>query len=618
MKQWIFADAATGWIRFASVISLVIRKLDLPPAQHQIIRSLAGHIVAGVASDEETRAFHEFCASLDHGVGQLSTRLLRLRGGGGLVTGWALADIWPVPPPPRKTLFMAITRALLSVSDKTGLAEFAKELHDMGVELLSTGGTSAALRDAGLPVIDVSEFTGAPELFDGRLKTLHPKVHGGLLQRRDDANHIAQAKANDIPPIDLVVVNLYPFEETVAKPNVTLEEAIEKIDIGGPSMLRSAAKNHMSVTVIVDPADYAKVIEEMKENNGNTTKGFREQLAVKVFMRTSQYDAAITDYLGQCRTGTCCNFTLSLPLEQELRYGDNPHQKCALYGNFREFFTQIQGKELSYTNILDIEGASDLILDFVRPTVAILKHTNPCGVGQDDEDLRVAWQKAFETDRQAPFGGVIVCNRPLTLELARVISEIFTDVIIAPEFETDARALLQKKKNLRLMVMNEAYLAEKQSPVIRSCPGGIMVMDRDHTALGLDNLESKVVTKRPPTQDEMRAMRFGWRIVKHVKSNAIVYSSSDRTLGIGAGQMSRVDSSRIAIWKAKEAGLDLKGSIVASDAMFPFADGLQSAIDAGATACIQPGGSVRDEEVIAAADAAGMAMIFTGHRHFRH
>ncbi len=513
---------------------------------------------------------------------------------------------------------MAITRALLSVSDKTGLAEFAKELHDMGVELLSTGGTSAALRDAGLPVIDVSEFTGAPELFDGRLKTLHPKVHGGLLQRRDDANHIAQAKANNIPPIDLVVVNLYPFEETVAKPNVTLEEAIEKIDIGGPSMLRSAAKNHMSVTVIVDPADYGRVIEEMKENNGNTTKGFREQLAVKVFMRTSEYDAAITDYLGQCRTGTCCNFTLSLPLEQELRYGDNPHQKCALYGNFREYFTQIQGKELSYTNVLDIEAAADLILDFVRPTVAILKHTNPCGVGQDDEDLRIAWQKAFETDRQAPFGGVIVCNRPLTLELARVISEIFTDVIIAPEFESDARALLQKKKNLRLMVMNDAYLAEKQSPVIRSCPGGIMVMDRDHTALGLDKLESKVVTKRPPTQEEMRAMRFGWRIVKHVKSNAIVYASADRTLGIGAGQMSRVDSSRIAIWKAKESGLDLKGSIVASDAMFPFADGLQSAIDAGATACIQPGGSIRDEEVIAAADAAGMAMIFTGHRHFRH
>jgi phosphoribosylaminoimidazolecarboxamide formyltransferase / IMP cyclohydrolase len=513
---------------------------------------------------------------------------------------------------------MPITRALLSVSDKTGLADFAKELHELGVELLSTGGTSKALRDAGLPVIDVSEFTGAPELFDGRLKTLHPKVHGGLLHKRDDKQHMAQAIEHNIPPIDLVVVNLYPFEETVAKPDVTLEEAIENIDIGGPSMLRSAAKNHCSVTVVVDPADYPKVLEEMKENKGNTTKGFREQLAVKVFLRTSQYDAAINNYLGQCRTGTCNNFSLNLPLEQELRYGDNPHQKCALYGDFRTYFTQVQGKELSYTNILDIEAASDLILDFVRPTVGILKHTNPCGVGQDDESLKVAWQKAFETDRQAPFGGVIVVNRPLTIELARTISEIFTDVIIAPEFEPEARALLQKKKNLRLMKMNDAYIAEKKSPVIRSCPGGIMVMDRDHTALGLDNLESKVVTKRPPTEEEMRAMRFGWRIVKHVKSNAIVYTKSDRTLGIGAGQMSRVDSSRIAVWKAREAGLDLKGSIVASDAMFPFADGLQSAIDAGATACIQPGGSIRDEEVIAAADAAGMAMIFTGHRHFRH
>jgi phosphoribosylaminoimidazolecarboxamide formyltransferase/IMP cyclohydrolase len=513
---------------------------------------------------------------------------------------------------------MPIARALLSVSDKTGLADFARELHQFGVELLSTGGTSKALRDAGLPVIDVSEFTGAPELFDGRLKTLHPKVHGGLLHRRDDKGHLEQAKIHDIPPIDLVVVNLYPFEQTVANPDVSMEDAIENIDIGGPSMLRSAAKNHSHVTVVVDPADYSRVIEEMKAHHGDTTKGFREQLAVKVFLRTSQYDAAITNFLGQSRRGTGCNFTLSLPLEQELRYGDNPHQKCSLYGNFNKFFTQVQGKELSYTNILDIEAAADLILDFVRPTVAILKHTNPCGVGQDDEDLRVAWQKAFETDRQAPFGGVIVCNRPLSLELARVISEIFTDVIIAPEFDADARALLQKKKNLRLMKMNDAYLIEKKSSVIRSCPGGIMVMDRDHTALGLENLESKVVTKRPPTEDEMRAMRFGWRIVKHVKSNAIVYASNDRTLGIGAGQMSRVDSSRIAIWKAKEAGLDLKGSIVASDAMFPFADGLQSAIDAGATACIQPGGSVRDEEVIAAADAAGMAMVFTGHRHFRH
>ncbi len=513
---------------------------------------------------------------------------------------------------------MAITRALISVSDKEGLVEFAEGLAEMGVELLSTGGTAKALREAGLTVTDVSEFTGAPELFDGRVKTLHPKVHGGLLHRRDDPQHIADAEKHQIPPIDLVVVNLYPFEETVAVEGVTLAEAIEKIDIGGPSMLRSAAKNHSHVTVIVSPEDYGRVLEEMRDNGGDTSRGLREQLAVKVFLRTSEYDSAITSYLGQSRQGTGSSFSLSLPLEQELRYGDNPHQKCSMYGNFGKCFTQLQGKGLSYTNVIDIEAAADLILEFVRPTVAILKHTNPCGVGQDDEDLRVAWKKAFETDRQAPFGGVIVTNRPLTIELARVISEIFTDVIIAPEYEPDARALLQKKKNLRLMKMNDAYLLLKKKPVIRSSPGGIMVMDRDLQALGLEDLESKVVTKRPPTQEELRAMRFGWRIVKNVKSNAIVYIHADRTLGIGAGQMSRVDSSRIAVWKAKEAGLDLKGSIVASDAMFPFADGLQSAIDAGATACIQPGGSMRDEEVIAAADAAGMAMVFTGHRHFRH
>jgi phosphoribosylaminoimidazolecarboxamide formyltransferase/IMP cyclohydrolase len=516
------------------------------------------------------------------------------------------------------TTLMAIKRALLSVSDKSGLIEFAQGLHGFGVELLSTGGTAKSLREAGLPVIDVAYYTGAPELFEGRVKTLHPKVHGGLLQKRDDAEHQAQAAEHAIPCIDLVVVNLYPFEQTIAREGVTLEEAIENIDIGGPSMLRSASKNYASVTVVADPKDYPRVLEQMNENAGDTTLALREELAVKVFLRTSQYDAAITNYLGKCKNGTRCSLTISLPLDQELRYGDNPHQKATLYGDFSSCFTQIQGKELSYTNILDIEAAADLILDFRRPSVGILKHTNPCGVGQDDEDLRVAWQKAFETDRQAPFGGVIVVNRPLTEALARVISEIFTDVIIAPDFEAGARTVLQKKKNLRIMKMNEAYLKAKTDPLIRSCPGGIMVMDRDHTALGLDHLEEKVVTKRPPTQDELRAMRFAWRIVKHVKSNAIVYATSDRTLGIGAGQMSRIDSSRIAVWKAKEAGLNLEGSVIASDAMFPFADGLQTAIDAGVTACIQPGGSVRDEEVIAAADAAGIAMVFTGHRHFRH
>lgn len=514
---------------------------------------------------------------------------------------------------------MAIQRALLSVSDKSGLIDFAKGLVKHDVELLSTGGTAKALRDAGLTVMDVSEFTGAPELFEGRVKTLHPKVHGGLLHKRDDDLHLKQAKDNDIPPIDLVVVNLYPFEETISKDGVTLEEAIENIDIGGPSMLRSAAKNYKSVTVVADPKDYDRVLAEMEEHKGDTSFKLREELAVKVFLRTSTYDTAITNYLSQAGEGTRSQFTISLPLDRELRYGDNPHQPTTLYGNFSDVFTQLQGKELSYTNILDIEAASDLITDFVRPTVGILKHTNPCGLGQDDEDLRKAWQLAFETDTQAPFGGVIVVNRALTEGLARIISSIFTDVIIAPDFEPEARAILQKKKNLRLIKLNaEAWEGVRKDPVIRSAPGGLMVMGRDHTTLGLDNIEEKVVTKRPPTEDEIRAMRFGWRVVKHVKSNAIVYSGTDRTLGIGAGQMSRVDSSRIAVWKANEAGLSLKGSIMASDAMLPFADGLQAAIEAGATACIQPGGSIRDQEVIDAADEAGIAMVFTGHRHFRH
>lgn len=514
---------------------------------------------------------------------------------------------------------MAIQRALLSVSDKTGLVDFAKQLHELNVELLSTGGTSKAIRDAGIPVIDVSDFTGAPELFEGRVKTLHPKVHGGLLHRRDSEEHLKQAKENDIPAIDLVVVNLYPFEETVAKDGVTLEEAIEKIDIGGPSMLRSAAKNYQSVTVVTDSSDYSRVIDEMQQNEGDTTPAFRQELALKVFLRTTQYDGAISNFLSKKTDTHCSTLSITLPLDRKLRYGDNPHQASSIYGSFSDCFTQLQGKELSYTNILDIEAAADIIFDFVRPSVAILKHTNPCGIGQDDECLREAWNKAFATDTQAPFGGVIVCNRPLSEKLARVIAEIFTDVIIAPDFEPEARAILQKKKNLRLIKMNvDAYSIAKKQPVIKSAPGGIMVMDRDHSVLGLENMETKVVTKRPPTEEEMRAMRFAWRVVKHVKSNAIVYAKSDRTLGIGAGQMSRVDSSRIAVWKAGDAGLSLEGSVIASDALFPFADGLEAAVNAGATACIQPGGSIRDEEVIAAADAAGMAMVFTEHRHFRH
>jgi phosphoribosylaminoimidazolecarboxamide formyltransferase / IMP cyclohydrolase len=512
---------------------------------------------------------------------------------------------------------MPITRALLSVSDKTGILDFAKGLSALGVEILSTGGTAKHLKDNGVPVIDVSEHTKFPELFDGRVKTLHPKVHGGLLQRRDNDEDIRDAKKHDIPVIDLVAINLYPFEQTVAKPGVTLEEAIENIDIGGPSMLRSAAKNHRWVTVVSDPADYSVVLAEMKENASETTLATRERLACKVFLRTSSYDSAIAAFLNKEQTSQK-TFSVSLPLYSELRYGDNPHQHAALYGNFGDYFTKLHGKDLSYTNVLDVSAAAGLVQEFRRPTVAILKHTNPCGVGCAESDLREAWEKAFETDKQAPFGGVIVTNRSMTLALAKLISEIFTDVIIAPDFDADARAHLQKKKNLRLIQMLETVPGALSEPIIRNAPGGLMVMDSDPRALGLDDLETKVKTKRPPTRDELEAMRFAWRVVKHVKSNAIVFAGEDRTLAIGAGQMSRVDSCRIAIWKAKEAGLSLDGSVVASDAMFPFADGLVACAEAGATAAIQPGGSLRDEEVIAAANERDLAMVFTGHRHFLH
>ena len=512
---------------------------------------------------------------------------------------------------------MSIQRALLSVSDKTGLADLAKGLASMGVELLSSGGTAKFLAAEGVPVKEVSEHTGFPELFDGRVKTLHPKIHGGLLQRRDLPEHQKQAKEHDIPTIDLVVVNLYPFEQTIVREGVTLDEAIENIDIGGPSMLRSAAKNYASVTVVTDPADYAIVLDEMRHHKGDTTLSTRERLAWKVFQRTSAYDAAIARYLN--KEQECAkSFNLSLPLYSELRNGDNPHQSASLYGNFGDYFVKLHGKELSYTNVLDIEGAAALALEFRRPTVGILKHTNPCGVGCADEDLREAWEKAFETDKQAPFGGVIVINRPMTLALAKVIGEIFTDVIIAPDYEADARAHLQKKKNLRLIQMLPGVAEALKQPVIRSAPGGLMVMDSDAKALGLDDIENKVVTERPPTMEEIEAMRFAWRIVKNVKSNAIVFAAHDRTLGIGAGQMSRVDSCRIAVWKAEQAGLSLKGSAVASDAFFPFPDGLISCAEAGATCAIQPGGSVKDLDVIAAANERKMAMVFTGFRHFKH
>ena len=508
---------------------------------------------------------------------------------------------------------MKIARALISVSDKKGIADFARALEKLGIDIISTGGTSELLRREGVPVRDISSFTDFPEVLEGRVKTLHPRVHGGLLYKRGNPLHEAQAKECGFQPIDLVVVNLYPFEATIEKPGVTLAEAIEQIDIGGPSIIRSAAKNYESVTVVVDPADYDMVLETIRDHEGETTLRLRERLAIKAFIKTSDYDRAIGTFLNQ-EQSTDASFSLSLPLVTRLRYGENPHQAAALYGNFEKFFEKLHGKELSFNNILDISAAANLIAEFSEPTVAILKHTNPCGVGSD-ADLREAWEKAFATDKQAPFGGVIVCNRPVTESLAKAVSEIFSEVIIAPDFEADARALFQKKKNLRL-IRAIVPPAEKPSQDFRSVAGGLLVQEKD--VGDLIDLATKVVTKRKPTEAEMDAMIFGWRVVKNVKSNAIVYAASDRTLGIGAGQMSRVDASRIAVWKAAAAGLSLKNSAVASDAFFPFADGLVAAAEAGSTCAIQPGGSVRDAEVIAAADERDMAMIVTGVRHFRH
>ena len=507
---------------------------------------------------------------------------------------------------------MKIRRALISVSDKTGIAAFARALEGQGVDIISTGGTAVLLRKEKIPVRDISSFTAFPEVLEGRVKTLHPRVHGGLLYKRGDPKHEEEARECGFDPIDLVAVNLYPFEATVAKRGVTLADAIENIDIGGPSMIRSAAKNYESVTVVVDPADYDTVLDDMGKHDGETTLKLRERLAIKAFTRTAEYDRAIANFLNKAQR-TEASFSLSLPLAMRLRYGENPHQDAALYGDFDKYFEKLQGKELSFNNILDVSAATNLIAEFDAPTIAILKHTNPCGVGSDP-DLRKAWEKAFATDKQAPFGGIIVCNRPLNEAVAKVISEIFSEVIVAPDFEIEARAILQKKKNLRLIRLLSPAKEARPSTDLRSVCGGVLVQDADVDR----EMTANVVTKRRPTKTELNSMSFGWRVVKHVKSNAIVYAKSDRTLGIGAGQMSRVDASRIAVWKADEAGLSLKGSAVASDAFFPFPDGLIAAADAGATCAIQPGGSVRDEEVIAAANERKMAMIFTGVRHFRH
>jgi phosphoribosylaminoimidazolecarboxamide formyltransferase/IMP cyclohydrolase len=514
----------------------------------------------------------------------------------------------------------AIARALISVSDKTGLVEFARGLHALGVEILSTGGTAAALTAAGIPVVSVSDFTGSPEILDGRVKTLHPKIHGGLLARRDDAKHREQMQANEIRPIDLVVVNLYPFEATVAKPGCSLEDAIENIDIGGPSMIRSAAKNHHDVAVVVDPADYGPVLDEMRRGGGSVSLATRQRLARRAFQITARYDGAIADYLGSRETTEEAPFgaTLHIALRkaQDLRYGENPHQKAALYGDFFAGIEQLHGKELSYNNIVDTNAALWLMREFLAdpPTVAILKHNTPCGVATG-RSVADAYRAAYATDPESPFGGILIANQEWTLELSQVVDEIFTEVLIAPAFEPAALEFLRKKKNRRLMLWRPAAM-DGVLREMRSVVGGLLVQDADRAIE--DPAEARVVTRRPPSDAEVTAMRFGLKVVKHVKSNAIAFVAPDRTLALGGGATSRVDPVHAARAKAGRVGVSLADSVLASDAFFPFPDGIEEAAAAGATAIIQPGGSVRDDEVIAAADRLNVAMVFTGVRHFRH
>ena len=526
---------------------------------------------------------------------------------------------------------VAIKRALLSVSDKTGLSELCAVLARHGVELVSTGGTAKALREAGLEVRDISDLTGFPEMMDGRVKTLHPKVHGGLLAVRDNDEHVAAMREHEIGAIDLVVVNLYPFAATVAR-GAERDEIIENIDIGGPSMVRSAAKNHASVTIVTDPADYARLIAEMESKGGATSYEFRRLCAAKAYAATAEYDAMIASWFAFADQGEMFPASLPVPLRlaNTLRYGENPHQSAALYvpavigtrGIGQA--TQVQGKELSYNNLNDADAALGLVAEFRDgpPTVVIVKHANPCGVATG-ETLIEAYKNAFECDSVSAFGGIIAVNRPLDGATAEAISEIFTEVVAAPDADDAARAVFAKKKNLRLLLTGDLPDAARPGLDMKTIAGGVLVQSRDNGRISRADL--KVVTKRAPTERELADCLFAWTIAKHVKSNAIVYAKDGVSAGIGAGQMNRRDSARIAAIKAREAAESFGwseprtiGSAVASDAFFPFPDGLLAAVEAGATAVIQPGGSLNDDKVIAAADEAGLAMVFTGMRHFRH
>lgn len=521
-----------------------------------------------------------------------------------------------------------IKRALISVSDKTGIVEFAKQLAGLGIEILSTGGTAKLLAEHEVPVTEVSDYTGFPEMLDGRVKTLHPKIHGGLLGRRDLKSHIEAMQQHDIPAIDMVVVNLYPFEQTIAREDCDLALAIENIDIGGPTMLRSAAKNHASVTVIVDANDYTPVLQAMQDNQGATTKALRFQLALKVFEHTARYDGAIANYLSKWNAeGTDQqtfggSYSAQWRKTQNMRYGENPHQSAAFYvdpvtnSGCIAAATQVQGKELSYNNIADTDAALECVKSFDAPACVIVKHANPCGVAIAN-DINKAYDLAFQTDPTSAFGGIIAFNQTLDSNTAKtIIDRQFVEVIIAPGIDEDAKKILAEKKNIRVLESGQWQHAVSPGLDFKRVVGGLLMQQRDTGVINEDDL--KIVTKRSPSTDEMRDLLFAWKVGKFVKSNAIVYCRNGQTIGIGAGQMSRIYSARIAAIKAADEQLEVKGSVMASDAFFPFRDGLDQAAEVGITAVIQPGGSMRDDEVIAAADEHDIAMVFTGMRHFRH
>ena len=523
-----------------------------------------------------------------------------------------------------------IRRAIISVSDKSGIEALARALDGFGVEILSTGGTAQMLKKSGIPVKDVSKHTGFPEIMDGRVKTLHPKIHGGILARRDNEAHLKAMTENDIAGIDMLIVNLYPFTQTV-RSGADFDSCIENIDIGGPAMIRAAAKNHDFVTILTDPQDYQSVLDDMAANDGAVTYNVRKKLAANAYALTAAYDSAIAGWFaGQAGETDAYPRRISFAgtLKETLRYGENPHQGAALYETAEAprpgvaTARQIQGKELSYNNLNDTDAAFELVSEFDAPAIAIIKHANPCGVAVDD-DLLKAYERALACDPVSAFGGIVAINRPLTRALAEAITKKFVEVIIAPGFEISALDVLKKKDKIRVLITDSMPAPSQKRRIVRPVAGGLLVQDADTGHITAADL--KVVSKRAPSESEIRDMLFAFTVAKHVKSNAIIYAKNGATVGIGAGQMSRVDSARIAAWKAqeaaKEAGLPApltNGSVVASDAFFPFADGLISAAEAGVTAVIQPGGSIRDEEVIAAADERGLAMVFTGMRHFRH